>query len=71
MKKIKYLLRQSQFQAFLFSVCLVLFAWPVVNVADASRVKAMFVYLFLSWTVVSFLLYLVTTTLKTSNSERD
>jgi hypothetical protein len=71
MKKIKTLLRQPQFQVFLFSLCLILFSWPVVNFSDGARVKAMFVYMFLSWTVVSLLLYLVTTNLKTSNSEKD
>jgi hypothetical protein len=71
MKRIKRILRQPQFQIFLFSLCLVLFSWPVVNVSNAARAKAMFVYLFLAWTVVSFLLYLVTRSLGRSHSERD
>lgn len=71
MKKIKDLARQPQFQVFFFCLGLVLFSWPLVSFSNVVEVKAMFVYLFLAWTIVALLLYLVTMSLKTANSDRD
>ncbi len=71
MKKIRSLLKLPEFQVFLFALCVVLFAWPVVNLSDAARVKGMFIYLFLSWTVIIFLLYMVTTGMNASGPDRD
>lgn len=59
MDKLRALLRQTEFQALLFFVCLVLFSWPVVSFGDVERLEVMFVYLFTAWTVVIFLLFLV------------
>jgi hypothetical protein len=59
MERLKVLFRQTEFQVLLFSLCLVVFGWPVVSFSDIERLQNMFVYLFVVWGVIIFLLFLV------------
>ena len=59
MERLGYLLKQQEFHVLLFVICLVLFGWPVVSYPDIARLKAMFIYLFVSWACIIFVQFLV------------
>ncbi len=67
MERLKALLRQTEFHLLLFVLCMVLFGWPVVTFPDIRRLEVMFVYLFVAWTIVIFLLFLVSRSLGTAD----
>jgi hypothetical protein len=59
MKRLHALLGQVEFQVLLFFLSIVLFGWPLISTSDAARLKFIFIYLFLSWSVVILLLFFV------------
>ncbi len=65
MERLRALLRQTEFHVLLFFVCLFLFGWPLATSADLEQLELMFVYIFVAWTIVVLLLFLV------SRSQKD
>ena len=71
MARIKKVLGRWEFQLLLFHVSLVLFGWPLVTFQDITRVKTMYVYLFLAWAAVIALLFLVSRSLADPSPSED
>jgi hypothetical protein len=69
MERIKDLLRQSEFHLIFFFMCIVLFSWPLVSFSSIERLASMFIYLFVSWTLVILLQLLVSRAIR-PGSER-
>jgi len=59
MRRLRALLGQAEFQVVLFFLCIVLFGWPLISPSNGERVEVIFLYLFLSWSVVILLLFFV------------
>lgn len=59
MQRLRALMGETEFHVLLFFLCIVLFGWPFVSFSDIARLEVMFVYLFIAWTVVIGLLFLV------------
>ena len=70
MKRIGSLLGRHEFQALVFCLSLVLFSWPLVSSSDLDRINSMFVYLFVGWTVIIFLQFLISKVLTPSSSKQ-
>lgn len=59
MRRLRYLLGETEFHILLFFLCFFLFGWPFVSFSDVARLEFVFIYLFITWLVVILLLYLV------------
>lgn len=59
MHRIRSLLGRTGFHLFLFVVGLVLFCWPFGSDARSREIGSMFVYLFLVWSLLIVLLFLI------------
>jgi hypothetical protein len=71
MERLGALLRQKEFHALLFCLCVVLMNWPFVEFSDVGRLKAVFIYLFLAWSFIIFLLFLVSRSLRNPPPDED
>jgi hypothetical protein len=69
MKSIRVIFGRHEFHLLVFCLSLVLFSWPLVSSSDFDRINAMFVYLFVCWTVIIFLQYLISRFLIPSSSQ--
>ncbi len=70
MKRIGALFARHEFQVLVFCLSLVLFSWPLVSSSDLDRISSIFVYLFVGWTVIIFLQFLISKVLTPSSSKR-
>jgi hypothetical protein len=70
MKRIGALFARHEFQVIVFCLSLVLFSWPLVSSSDLDRINSMFVYLFVGWTVIIFLQFLISKVLTPSSSSK-
>jgi len=70
MKRIGALFARHEFQVLVFCLSLVLFSWPLVSSSDLDRINSMFVYLFVGWTVIIFLQFLISKVLTPSSSSK-
>ena len=70
MKRIGALFARHEFQVLVFCLSLVLFSWPLVSSSDLDRINSMFVYLFVGWTVIVFLQFLISKVLTPSSSSK-
>lgn len=70
MKRIGALFARYEFQVLVFCLSLVLFSWPLVSSSDLDRITSMFVYLFVGWTVIIFLQFLISKVLTPSSSSK-
>jgi len=70
MKRIGVLFARHEFQVVVFCLSLVLFSWPLVSSSDLDRINSMFVYLFVGWTVIIFLQFLISKVLTPSSSSK-
>jgi hypothetical protein len=70
MKRIGALFARHEFQVLVFCLSLVLFSWPLVSSSDLDRITSMFVYLFVGWTVIIFLQFLISKVLTPSSSSK-
>ena len=70
MKRIGALFDRHEFQVLVFCLSLVLFSWPLVSSSDLDRITSMFVYLFVGWTVIIFLQFLISKVLTPSSSSK-
>ncbi len=70
MKRIGALFARHEFQVLVFCLSLVLFSWPLVSSSDLDRITSMFVYLFVGWTVIIFLQFLISKVLTASSSSK-
>jgi hypothetical protein len=70
MKRIGDLFARHEFQVLVFCLSLVLFSWPLVSSSDLDRITSMFVYLFVGWTVIIFLQFLISKVLTPSSSSK-
>lgn len=70
MKRIRVLFSRYEFHILVFCLSLVLFSWPLVSSSDFDRINAMFVYLFVCWTVVVFLQFLISRVLAPRSSSQ-
>jgi hypothetical protein len=70
MKRIGALFARHEFQVLVFCLSLVLFSWPLVSSSDLDRISSMFVYLFVGWTVIIFLQFLISKVLTPSSSSK-
>jgi hypothetical protein len=70
MKRIGVLFARHEFQAVVFCLSLVLFSWPLVSSSDFDRINSMFIYLFVGWTVIIFLQFLISKILTPSSSKQ-
>ena len=68
MKKLRSILRLPGFHVLLFSLCLVLFGWPLLTIAEKEHGEAIFSYLFLVWGITIVLLFLVARSLSMRDS---
>jgi hypothetical protein len=59
MKRLNHLLRQPEFQVFLFCLGLVLLNWPFLAIFQGKRPEALFLYLLLVWTIAVVILFLI------------
>lgn len=59
MNKLKQLLRQAEFHAFLAMLSLLVFSWPFLIAADLHNPRERFLHLFLPWLVAILVLFLV------------
>ncbi len=59
MERFRELLRQTEFHVLLFFVCLFMFGWPLATSTDLKQLEMTFVYVFVAWTIVILLLFLV------------
>ena len=59
MERLKALLKQTEFHLLLFFVSLFLFGWPLATSADLKQLELTFFYIFVAWTIVILLLFLV------------
>jgi hypothetical protein len=59
MRRLRALLGETELHIFLFFLCIFLFGWPFVSFSDVARLEIVFIYLFIIWSAVIFLLYLV------------
>lgn len=59
MNNLKCLFRKPGFHFFLFCLCLVLFSWPILTIADQKQNITIFIYLFIVWGIIIFLLFLI------------
>lgn len=64
MERLRYLFRQSEFHMLLLCLFGALWSWPFVSFSDLGRLRTMFLYLVITWTLVVFLLFLVGWSLK-------
>lgn len=71
MDRLKGLLKRGEFHLLLFHICLVLFGWPVVSFYDIQGMKVMFVYLFLVWSAVIFLLFLISRSVEVEEASEE
>ena len=70
MKRIGALFARHEFQVLVFCLSLVLFSWPLVSSSDLGRINSMFVYLFVGWTVIIFLQFVISKVLTPSSSSK-
>ncbi len=70
MKRIGALFARHEFQVLVFCLSLVLFSWPLVFSSDLDRINSMFVYLFVGWTVIIFLQFLISKVLTPPSSSK-
>jgi uncharacterized membrane protein len=70
MKRIRVLFSRHEFHVLVFCLGLVLFSWPLVSTSDFDRIYAMFVYLFVCWTVVVLLQFLISRVLVPRSSSQ-
>lgn len=66
MKRIRDLLKQPEVHILLFFFCLILFSWPFLSIFSVERPGLIFIYLFSTWAIVIFLLFLVSKAFKSS-----
>jgi uncharacterized membrane protein AbrB (regulator of aidB expression) len=71
MERLSNLFKQTDFQIFLFVLSMILFGWPIVHFSDLDRFETMFYYLFGAWTVVIFLLFMVSRSLSDQTSSEE
>jgi hypothetical protein len=70
MKRISVLFGRYEFHILVFCVSLILFSWPLVSSLDFDRINALFVYLFVSWSIVVFLQFLISRVLIRGSSSQ-
>ncbi|MGB6064061.1 MAG: hypothetical protein WBG50_04600 [Desulfomonilaceae bacterium] len=70
MKRIKVLFGRHEFHLLIFCLSVVLFSWPLISSSDLDHIDAMFVYLFVCWTVVIFLQFLISRVLLPPHSSQ-
>lgn len=58
------LLRQPEFQIFLFCLLFLLLNWPFLAISANSGLTGIFMYLFVLWALSIFLLFLIQRALK-------
>ena len=71
MGKLKRLLRQSDFQLFLFLIFSILLNWPFIAVYDKNGTTGMFVYLVTIWAFIIGLLFFISRSLDSNSSGHD
>ncbi len=69
MERLRELFRQTAFHVLLFCSALTLLSWPFVSFSDVGRLKAMFIFLFITWALIIFLLFLVSRSLAVSSTD--
>ncbi|MHC4944702.1 MAG: hypothetical protein ACYTG7_16920 [Planctomycetota bacterium] len=60
MKRMLNILARSEFELLLFIVGLIFFSWPFLRIADGKDVQTLYVFLFLTWTIIIGILILTT-----------
>ncbi len=60
MKKLKTVLKQPEFHAFLFVLCLIFFTYPLVLMSNKAAANVIYSILFLAWIIVITLLFVIT-----------
>lgn len=68
MNRLVNLFRQLEFQVFLFCAGAFLFNWPLLRLFNLKSLQAVFIYLFLAWTAVIFVLFMISRSLSDSSA---
>ena len=63
MEKLSNILRQPGFHLWLFSFCLFLFSWPILKIPEKPLNETLFIYLFVVWSIIVLLLFLIAASL--------
>lgn len=71
MERLRRLLRQREFHVLLFCLVGVTWSWPFVRFSNLARLENMFHYLFFTWGLAVFLLFLVSLSLKKPGGRDD
>lgn len=71
MKRLKILLKQPAFHAFLFGLCLILFSYPLLVMSNMGLPGRVYLSLFLPWAAIIMLLFLTTRSYTVSHSDQD
>ncbi len=70
MKKLKNLLRQQEFHAFVFCLCLILFSYPLLIMTNIGHPKSVYFSLFIPWaTIIVGLFFISRSYVKISSDE--
>jgi uncharacterized membrane protein len=59
MKRLKSLLKQTEFHTLIFCLSLVLFSWPFLASSVMLLPERLFIYLFLLWVLLILVLFLM------------
>jgi len=71
MMRLKQVLRQPEFHAFLFLFLFLLGNWPFLSIAGSNGLMSLFLFLFVVWAVFILLLFLVQRSLRRDASGED
>lgn len=71
MEKLNHVLRQPEFHALLFIVCLIIFSYPLALMTNMAAAAVIYLALFLPWFIIILLLFIITRSYTASRPDRD
>jgi hypothetical protein len=69
MKKVGNLFKKLGFSVLLFFICLFLFSWPILSIANKGHPEIIFIYLFLVWLSIIILIFFMSRSYHNSPSD--
>jgi hypothetical protein len=71
MKRYLQLLRQPEFHTFVFCLMLLLMNWPFLAISGRNGLASIFIYLFVTWSILILLLFVIQRSLRGNASGED
>jgi hypothetical protein len=69
MAKVGNLFKKLGFSVLLFFICLFLFSWPILSIANKGHPEIIFIYLFLVWISIIILIFFMSRSYRNSSSD--